>query len=55
VSHDDPEPSRPPSETEARDDAAGGDSACWLHQVCDGCGAIVDAQNGHREGCPEGR
>jgi hypothetical protein len=28
-----------------------GDSACWLHLVCESCGAIVDEHNGHRPGC----
>ncbi len=29
----------------------GGDDACWLHRVCDDCGALVDERNGHRPGC----
>ncbi len=30
----------------------GGDDACWLHLVCDECGAVVS--DGHRPGCREG-
>jgi hypothetical protein len=29
--------------------AEGGESACWLHLVCDACGAILS--EGHRQGC----
>jgi hypothetical protein len=29
--------------------AEGGDSACWAHLVCPGCGAITS--EAHREGC----
>lgn len=25
----------------------GGDPACWLHQVCDRCGALVEGEAGH--------
>ncbi|HEY1990595.1 MAG TPA: hypothetical protein VGG43_14085 [Acidimicrobiales bacterium] len=25
----------------------GGDPACWLHQVCDTCGALVGRDNAH--------
>ena len=32
---------------------AGGDAACWLHRVCDECGAIVDDANPHRAGCSQ--
>lgn len=28
-----------------------GDDACWMHRVCDVCGAIVDERNGHRPEC----
>ena len=33
--------------TEAPD---GGETACWAHLVCSGCGALES--EGHREGCP---
>ncbi len=29
----------------------GGDAACWLHRVCEECGAIVDDANPHRAFC----
>jgi hypothetical protein len=29
----------------------GGDAACWLHLVCEECGAVVTARDGHRAGC----
>jgi hypothetical protein len=32
-------------------DATGGDDACWLHLVCPSCGALVTAEDRHREGC----
>jgi hypothetical protein len=28
-----------------------GDAACWLHLVCEDCGAVVTATDGHRPGC----
>jgi hypothetical protein len=31
-------------------DASGGESACWAHLVCPGCGA--PASDAHRPGCP---
>ena len=31
--------------------ATGGDDACWLHLVCPSCGALVTAEDRHREGC----
>jgi len=29
----------------------GGDAACWLHLVCEECGAVVTPRDGHRPGC----
>ena len=29
----------------------GGDPSCWLHLVCDACGAIVSGSDGHRPDC----
>jgi hypothetical protein len=31
-------------------DEQGGDAACWAHQVCAECGALLD-DGGHRAGC----
>ena len=31
---------------------AGGDDACWLHLVCDGCGGVVDDPAHHCAGEP---
>ena len=28
-----------------------GDAACWLHQVCEICGAVISGTEGHRPGC----
>lgn len=28
-----------------------GDAACWLHLVCEDCGAVVAGADGHRPGC----
>lgn len=37
------------------DEPLGGDSACWLHLVCPGCGAVLDRDSAeHRPGCLEG-
>jgi hypothetical protein len=30
---------------------SGGDAACWLHLVCDECGAVVTSRDGHRPDC----
>jgi hypothetical protein len=31
---------------------AGGDPVCWLHLVCDSCGALLDHENDpHRPEC----
>ncbi len=38
-------------EEAARDEVAGGDPACWAHQVCPECGAVADPC-AHRPGCP---
>jgi hypothetical protein len=32
------------------DEDMGGDLACWLHQVCEACGAFVDRDEQHQ--CP---
>jgi uncharacterized protein (DUF2249 family) len=29
----------------------GGDAACWLHQVCESCGALIEGSGSHRPGC----
>ncbi len=43
---DQPEPDAPSG------DAVGGDPACWAHQVCPECGAVLgDGGGGHRPGC----
>ena len=61
------EKKRPPNMQTVRGDSGGddrvelvmgGDPACWLHQVCDACGAIVDPEDEHhcdtRLGMPAG-
>jgi hypothetical protein len=31
---------------------AGGDPVCWLHLVCESCGALIERHgDGHRPGC----
>ena len=30
---------------------SGGDAACWLHLVCEDCGAVVTPSDGHRPDC----
>ncbi|HEY3721880.1 MAG TPA: hypothetical protein VGN59_00830 [Acidimicrobiia bacterium] len=32
------------------DRSEGGDPACWVHFVCEECGAVE--HDGHRAGCP---
>jgi len=29
----------------------GGDAACWVHLLCEDCGVVVTANDGHRPGC----
>ncbi|MDB5069145.1 MAG: hypothetical protein JWM87_256 [Candidatus Eremiobacteraeota bacterium] len=32
--------------------AAAGDPVCWLHLVCDSCGALIEREGDrHRPGC----
>jgi len=32
--------------------AEGGDPVCWLHLVCESCGALLESENdSHRPGC----
>ena len=28
----------------------GGDAACWVHLLCEDCGVVVTANDGHRPG-----
>jgi len=28
-----------------------GDAACWLHEVCEICGAVISGADSHRPGC----
>jgi len=28
-----------------------GDAACWLHEVCESCGAVISGADSHRLGC----
>jgi len=31
---------------------AGGDPVCWLHLICDSCGALLEREDDpHRPGC----
>ena len=30
---------------------SGGEAACWLHLVCESCGAVLDGSGVHRPGC----
>lgn len=29
-----------------------GDRACWLAEVCDACGRLIDAPDAHATACP---
>ncbi|WP_317994794.1 hypothetical protein [Vulcanimicrobium alpinum] len=40
-----------PQAAEDERESAQGDDACWLHHLCDECGALVSARDGHRPGC----
>jgi hypothetical protein len=40
----------PPLDDEA-DESEGGDPVCWMHLICDECGAITT--EGHRAGCSQ--
>lgn len=35
------------AENDTAEPVLGGEPACWLHQVCDTCGALVERDQGH--------
>jgi hypothetical protein len=40
-----------PADQELDGEAPGGEAVCWLHLVCEECGAVVTATDGHRPDC----
>ena len=28
-----------------------GDAVCWLHLICESCGALIENADSHRPGC----